>query len=191
MTRLSCKGAMRKAIIWIGCAMLSACSLQSAALTQSVDRPGPSLDYANCQVAWRRASPHGEALSKDAAAPFVVDTGVVDENQDGKISEDEFKDGCQGGWVKAPSTVVCLPDQDYSLWPTFEVADKCGSYDKCTALARPEQARACTQQIDDCGVALQKANEKANAHNSALEACRSVIPALQKASPSRSGTPKA
>jgi hypothetical protein len=191
MTHWSCKGTMRKGIIWIGCATLGACSLQPAALTKGVDQPGAPLDYANCQVAWRTASPHGEALLKDKAAAFVVDVGVVDENQDGKISEDEFKDACQGGWVKAPSTVVCLPDRDYSLWPTFEVADKCGSYDKCAALARPEEVKACTQKIDDCGVALHTANEKANAHNSALEACRTVIPALQKAPPSRSGTPKA
>lgn len=183
---------MRKASIWIGCLVLSACSLQGAALTQDSNRPGPPLDFANCLVAWRMASPHGDVLSKDMVAPYVVDVTVIDENRDGKISEGEFKDACEAGWVKAPSTVVvCVPDGDNSLWPTFDLAEKCGSYDKCAALGEAEKENACTQQIDDCGVALHKSNEKADAHNAALAACRSGIPALQKASPSRPATPKA
>jgi hypothetical protein len=64
------------------------------------------LDHATCRAAWKMASPNGDSLSKEKAKPYVVDTGVMDENLDGKISEDEFKDGCQGGWVKDPSTVV-------------------------------------------------------------------------------------
>ena len=183
---------MRRKSIWIGCANIGACSLQPAALTKGVDQPGAPLDYANCQVAWRTASPHGEALLKDKASAFVVDVGVVDENQDGEISEDEFKDACQGGWVKAPSTViVCLPDRDYSLWPTFEVADKCGSYDKCAALAWPEEVKASIQKIDDCGVALHTANEKANAHDSALKAAAGrSFPPHKKPEPAPA-TPKA
>jgi hypothetical protein len=52
------------------------------------------------------ASPHGNALSKEQAAPYVVNVSVLDVKLDGKISEDEFKDGCQGGWIKDPSTVA-------------------------------------------------------------------------------------
>jgi hypothetical protein len=175
MTHFSC------AIIWIGCFVLGACSLQGAALTQDANRPGPPLDAANCLVVWRMAYPHGDVLSKDVVAPFVVDVTLVDKNHDGRISEGEFKDACEAGWVKAPSTPVCIPDGDNSLWPTFDLSEKCGSYHKCAALGQPDEANACTQQIDDCGVALRKSNEKADAHNSALAACRSAIPARQKA----------
>jgi hypothetical protein len=179
-----------RAIIWMGCLMLGACSLQGAALTQDAKLPGPALDSANCLVVWRMASPHGDVLSEETVAPYVVDVTVIDENHDGRISEGEFKDACEAGWVKAPTTAgVCVPDGDNSLWPTFDLSETCGSYDKCAALGQPEKANACTQQIDDCGVALHKANEKAEAHNAALAACRSAIPALQKAG--RPSTPKA
>ncbi len=96
----------RNALICIGCAALSACSLEGAALTQNAGMPGRPLNYADCQAAWKKASPHGDALSKEKAAPYVVDVTVLDVNLDGKISEDEFKDACQGGWIKDPSTVV-------------------------------------------------------------------------------------
>jgi hypothetical protein len=166
--------------------------MQGAALTQDANGPGAALDAANCLVVWRMASPHGDVLTRDVVAPYVADAAVVDENHDGKISEGEFKDACEAGWVKAPSTGgVCVPDGDSALWPTFDLAEKCGSYDQCAALGQPEQVNACTQKIDDCGVALRKANAKADAHNAALAACRSAIPALQKASPIRPGTPKA
>ncbi|MGA8691707.1 MAG: hypothetical protein WB662_17840 [Methyloceanibacter sp.] len=78
----------------------------------------------------------------------------------------------------------CPPDGDDSLWPTFDTADQCGSYQKCTALERNnqlEEAKACVRTMDDCGVALNKSNEKAAVHNSALEACRAAIPNQQKA----------
>jgi hypothetical protein len=106
MMCLSWQSQIRKTIIWIGCAMLSACSLQGAALKQDAGMPGPPLDYAKCQLAWKMASPHGGTLSKEAAAPYVVDVTVLDVNLDGKISEDEFKDACQGGWIKDPSTLA-------------------------------------------------------------------------------------
>jgi hypothetical protein len=99
---------MRRAIIWIGCTALSACSLQGAHLMQEADRPGPPLDHANCQAAWKIASPHGDALTKEKAAPYVVNFTVIDVNQDGKISEAEFKDACQGGWIKDPSIVATV-----------------------------------------------------------------------------------
>jgi hypothetical protein len=103
---LSRQSQMRRTIVWIGCALVSACSLQRAALTQDAGTPGPPLDYAKCQAAWKIASPHGDALSKEKAAPYVVNVTVLDVNLDGKISEHEFKDGCQGGWIKDPSTVA-------------------------------------------------------------------------------------
>jgi hypothetical protein len=41
-----------------------------------------------------------------------VNVTVLDVNLDGKISEDEFKDGCQGGWIKDPSMVASTKSVD-------------------------------------------------------------------------------
>jgi hypothetical protein len=40
-------------------------------------------------------------LSAAKAGPYVVNIQKVDANNDGKITEDEFKLGCKGGWVQA------------------------------------------------------------------------------------------
>ncbi len=74
---------------------------------------------------------------------------------------------------------TCPPDGNGSLLPTYDVEDQCGSYDKCTELVRanrPAEAKACSQKIDDCAVALDKSNAEAEAHNAAIEACRDLIP---------------
>lgn len=79
--------------------------------------------------------------------------------------------------------VTCPPDGNGSLLPTYDVEDQCGSYDKCTELERANrlaEARACSQKIDDCAVALDKSNAEAEAHNAAIEACRALIPNRQK-----------
>ena len=47
------------------------------------------------------ASPHGDAISKDQAVPYVIDYTMVDSDADGKISAEEFKKGCAAGAVKA------------------------------------------------------------------------------------------
>jgi hypothetical protein len=72
----------------------------------------------------------------------------------------------------------CPPDGDDSSWPTYEITEKCGDYDQCARLmqsGRLQEAQACDQKIDDCGVNLIKSNKRADAHNAALEACRSSI----------------
>jgi hypothetical protein len=72
----------------------------------------------------------------------------------------------------------CPPDGDETGWPTFETAEKCGSYSDCDALMQRGQladAQACNRKIDDCSAALIKSNAKADAHNLALEACRASI----------------
>jgi hypothetical protein len=68
-----------------------------------IDKPGPPLDHAKCQSVWALASPMGAALSFEKAAPYVVNFTVIDVNRDGKISEEEFRGACHGGWVKASS----------------------------------------------------------------------------------------
>jgi|SRR4026207_2368252 hypothetical protein len=72
----------------------------------------------------------------------------------------------------------CPPDGDDSNWPTYEITDKCGDYDQCAALVesgRLQEAQACNQKIDNCGVNLFRSNKRADAHNAALEVCRSSI----------------
>lgn len=72
----------------------------------------------------------------------------------------------------------CPPDGDDTVWPTFDTGEKCGSYSDCDVLmqkGRLEEAKTCNRKIDDCGVDLIKSNAKADAHNVALEACRSSI----------------
>jgi EF hand len=69
-----------------------------------IDQPGPPLDYAKCQTVWALASPTGAALPFEKAAPYVMDFTVIDVNRDGKISEEEFRGACHGGWVKETSS---------------------------------------------------------------------------------------
>ncbi len=79
---------------------------------------------------------------------------------------------------------TCPPDGNDGLLPTFDVEDQCGSYEKCRTLAvanQIEELKACIQKLDECIVALGKSNAEAEAHNSALEACRALIPNRQKA----------
>jgi len=88
--------------------------------------------------------------------------------------------------VLAPCSTMganCPPDGNGSLLPTYDAEDQCGSYEKCTELKRANRladAKACSQRIDDCAVALDKSNAEAEAHNAAIEACRALIPNRQK-----------
>ena len=63
-------------------------------------RPGAVLDEAKCVSVWSLTERDGDTLSEAKAAPFVVSFKLVDANADGKISEAEFKDGCNKGWVQ-------------------------------------------------------------------------------------------
>jgi hypothetical protein len=72
------------------------------------------------------------------------------------------------------------PDGNDGLLPTFDAEDQCGSYEKCSPLALANQIEAsktCIQKLDECIVALDKSNAEAEAHNSALDACRAHQPA--------------
>ena len=68
----------------------------------SSGRPSATLDDAACQDVWKMASPNGDTLSKDKAAPFVVNYEMVDTDKDGKISQSEFQAGCGKGWIQKP-----------------------------------------------------------------------------------------
>lgn len=49
---------------------------------------------------WSMTETEGDTLSQDKAAPFIVNFKMVDTNSDGKITEDEFKEGCKKGLVQ-------------------------------------------------------------------------------------------
>jgi len=73
-------------------------------------------------------------------------------------------------------TAACPPDGNDGLLPTYNAEDQCGDYDGCTALGQRDQIAACRKKFDDCAAALVESNAKAEAHNTALEACRTSIP---------------
>jgi EF hand len=64
-------------------------------------RPSAVLDSAQCQTVWKMASPNGDTLANDKAAPYIVNFQMVDTDKDGKISAAEFKTGCGKGWVQS------------------------------------------------------------------------------------------
>lgn len=63
-------------------------------------RPSAVLTDDQCNSIWQMASPHGDALSKDQAVPYIVNFQIADVDGDGKISADEFKGACGKGLVK-------------------------------------------------------------------------------------------
>jgi hypothetical protein len=67
---------------------------------QGSGRPSEILPPAECDNVWKLAAPSGDVLSKDKATPFVVNYAMVDSNNDGSISVDEFKTGCSKGWIQ-------------------------------------------------------------------------------------------
>jgi Ca2+-binding EF-hand superfamily protein len=46
------------------------------------------------------ASPNGDTLSQDKAVPYVVNFHMVDTDNDGTISADEFKAACGKGLIQ-------------------------------------------------------------------------------------------
>ena len=62
--------------------------------------PGSGMDDAQCHALWTALSPHDATISEDEAVPHVVDFNMVDTDNDGTIDANEFKAGCNGGWVR-------------------------------------------------------------------------------------------
>ncbi len=63
-------------------------------------RPGAILDDTKCNAVWSMTEREDDALVADKAAPFIVNFPMVDTDKDGKVSQDEFKQGCKNGWVQ-------------------------------------------------------------------------------------------
>ena len=81
-------------------ALLCGTSLAFAAEDPS-GRPGQVLDDAQCQKAWEMAGPDGDTLSEAKATPFILNFAQVDTSKDAKISQTEWKKGCNKGWISA------------------------------------------------------------------------------------------
>ena len=69
-------------------------------------RPGKVLSEAECTKAWETAGPDGDTLSKDKAVPFILNFQMVDTSNDAKISQEEWKAGCEKGWVSADAATA-------------------------------------------------------------------------------------
>jgi hypothetical protein len=67
----------------------------------ATDTPGPVLDPARCTAVWSLTERNGDTLSESNARPFIVNFTMVDADGDGRITQDEFQKGCEGGWVKS------------------------------------------------------------------------------------------
>lgn len=63
-------------------------------------RPGAVLDETKCKSVWSLTEREGDTLAKDKAAPFIVNFEMVDTNKDGKVTQDEFTEGCKKGFVQ-------------------------------------------------------------------------------------------
>jgi hypothetical protein len=69
-------------------------------------RPGKVLSEAECTKAWETAGPDGDTLSKDKAVPFILNFQMVDTSNDAKISQEEWKAGCEKGWISADAATA-------------------------------------------------------------------------------------
>jgi hypothetical protein len=69
-------------------------------------RPGKVLSEAECTKAWETAGPDGDTLSEDKAAPYILNFQMVDTSKDAKISAEEWKAGCEKGWVSADASTA-------------------------------------------------------------------------------------
>lgn len=63
-------------------------------------RPAQVLDEAKCGEVWSQTDREGDTLSMGKAAPFIVNFALVDTDNDGELSEEEFKEGCKQGLVQ-------------------------------------------------------------------------------------------
>ena len=82
---------------------------------QSADQGASSQSESN--QAMSSSGDSGAGLSADQATPYIANFAMVAENSDGKISQSEFKSGCEKGWVQAAagSDALNLPAQPESM----------------------------------------------------------------------------
>ena len=78
----------------------------SSGLAYAADNPPASghptvLTDTECNGVWMDAASGGDVLTADKAGGYISDFKQADANQDGKISQAEFKEACKKGLVKA------------------------------------------------------------------------------------------
>lgn len=59
---------------------------------------GEALSLDDCRAIWNLAAGRSD-LGRDQAKPYVPDFAAVDANGDGKITNAEFRAGCENGLV--------------------------------------------------------------------------------------------
>ena len=67
---------------------------------------GHKLDDAQCSAAWAKASPDGKSVSYDRVDLYVIDSNIVDREEDGNVSFEEFKAACLDGGMRSPDEVA-------------------------------------------------------------------------------------
>lgn len=91
---------MKVFAILIGLAALLATGYASAA-TMTSGRPSAVLNKKDCKAVWKAALGGGEYLTRQNAAPYIVNFKLADgADQDGVITKREFKKACSKGLVK-------------------------------------------------------------------------------------------
>jgi hypothetical protein len=83
-------------------AIVSALFLSAVLIVTARAHGGHKLDDAQCAAVWAKVSPNGDAIPSSQAEAYVTSYILVDSDQDGMISAEEFKYGCANGLVIHP-----------------------------------------------------------------------------------------
>jgi EF hand len=93
-----------KAVIITTLGLLLSSGLAYAADTQSPSGPTSGhptvLTDTECNGVWMDAVSGGDVLTGDKAGGYISDFKQADADQDGKISQTEFKEACKKGLIK-------------------------------------------------------------------------------------------
>lgn len=110
---------MNKLIPMTAIALLCSTGMALAAEDPS-GRPGQVLNKEQCEQAWKAAGPDGNALSEANATPYILNFDRVDTSNDREISQDEWKAGCNKGWVSADARPVSPKNKSVGEGKEFE-----------------------------------------------------------------------
>lgn len=93
------KSMLASTAILAGAALIvSAAGIQAATAAMK-------LSQAECDTLWNQANPsNGATISMSQAQPYVSDFKSVDVDNDGSISQVEFRKGCNNGLIKSSSS---------------------------------------------------------------------------------------
>ena len=86
-------------LLFLSGALLPICSAEA-------HLQGHKLDDAQCNAAWAKASPDGKPVSYDRVEPYVSEIVIVDMEEDGTVSSEEFKLACVEGHMRSPDEVA-------------------------------------------------------------------------------------